>query len=242
MLSETGLRRRAFPIPSQDMDWDAIFLTIKLAGCTSLVLFVVGLPLAYWLAQTRWKGRIFLEALVALPLVLPPTVLGFYLLILLGPQTLVGGWLQETFGLRVPFSFTGLLVGSILYSLPFAVQPFVAAFRFVDRELIDAALTDGAGAWRAFFDISLPLAWPGVLVGFVLSFSHTVGEFGVALMIGGNIAGRTRTISMSIYDQVQSLDYGGAGITSLALLTFSFVVLTITYALQRNRSALSKGR
>lgn len=218
------------------MDWEALFLTIRLAICTACALVVIGLPLAYWLARTQWKGRIFIEAIVALPLVLPPTVLGFYLLILLGPQTSVVQWVQIHLGWRLPFTFSGLLVGSIIYSLPFAVQPFVAAFRFVEREMIEAALADGASEWTAFRKITLPLAWPGVLVGFVLSFSHTIGEFGVAIMIGGNIAGKTRTLSMSIYDQVQSLDYKRAGLTSGVLLVFSFLVLTWTYAYRGNSS------
>ena len=218
------------------MDWEAFFLTIRLAICTACALVIIGLPLAYWLARTHWKGRIFIEAIVALPLVLPPTVLGFYLLLLFGPQTGIGHWLQFQLGWRLPFTFTGLLVGSVLYSLPFAVQPFVAAFRFVEREMIEAALADGASEWVAFRTITLPLAWPGVLVGFVLSFSHTIGEFGVVMMIGGNIAGRTRTLSMSIYDQVQSLNYRQASVTSAVLLVFSFAVLTWTYAYRGNSS------
>ncbi|MEO7933371.1 MAG: molybdate ABC transporter permease subunit [Chthoniobacterales bacterium] len=216
------------------MNWEALFLTARLAACTAVLLVVIGLPLAWWLARTRWSGRIYLEAVVALPLVLPPTVLGFYMLLFFGPQGAPGRWIGTVFGTHLPFTFAGLLVASIIYSLPFAVQPFIAAFRFVDQELIDAARVDGATSWQAFWRITIPLAWPGLLAGFVLSFSHTVGEFGVALMIGGNIAGKTRTISMAIYDQVQSLDYGNAARTSLALLAFSFIVLTITYALQRN--------
>lgn len=216
------------------MNWEALLLTARLAACTALLLVLIGLPLAYWLARTPWRGRIYLEAVVALPLVLPPTVLGFYMLILFGPQGVPGRWVATVFGTHLPFTFAGLLVASVIYSLPFAVQPFIAAFRFVDRELVEAALADGASDWVAFWHITIPLAWPGLLAGFVLSFSHTVGEFGVTLMIGGNIAGKTRTISMSIYDQVQSLDYGNAARTSLALLAFSFIVLTITYALQRN--------
>lgn len=215
------------------MDWQALWLTAKLALFTAVASLLIGLPLAYWLARTTWRGRIFLEAFVALPLVLPPTVLGFYLLILFAPNTVLGRWLDVYLGIRLPFSFAGLLVGSILYSLPFAVQPFIAAFRFVERDLIDAALSDGASYWTAFLKITFPLAWPGILVGFVLSFSHTIGEFGVALMLGGNIAGETRTLSIVIYDQVQSLDYYNAGITALSLLIFSFFMLTLTYSFQR---------
>ena len=216
------------------MNWEALFLTFRLAACTAFILLGIGLPLAYWLAHTTWRGRVFLEAVVALPLVLPPTVLGFYLLILLGPQSLFGKWLENTFGMRLPFTFSGLLIASVIYSLPFAVQPFIASFRFVERELVEAAWADGASKWMAFCRITIPIAWPGLLAGFVLSFTHTVGEFGVALMIGGNIAGQTRTISLAVYDQVQSMDYRSAGVTSLVLLAFSFVVLTFVYTLQQN--------
>jgi molybdate transport system permease protein len=225
------------------LDWEALILTAQLALYTALLLLVLGLPLAYWLAHTRWRGRIFLEAIVALPLVLPPTVLGFYLLIFLSPQSSAGRWLESVFGFRLPFTFAGLLVASAIYSLPFAVQPFIAAFRFVERELVDAARVDGANFWQAFSRITVPLAWPGLLAGFVLSFSHTIGEFGVALMIGGNIAGQTRTISVSLYDQVQSLDYRSAAITSLVLLCASFAILTLTYWCQRNtRHASLRGQ
>ncbi len=215
------------------MNWEALLLTWKLAGGSSVLLALIGLPLAHWLARTRWRGRIFLESLLALPLVLPPTVLGFYLLVWLGPNGTAGRWLDQIAGIRLPFTFGGLLAASVLTSLPFAIQPFIAAFRFVDRELVEAAQSDGASRWSAFRQITLPLAWPGLLAGFVLSFAHAAGEFGVALMIGGNIAGQTRTISLAIYDQVQSLDYRGAGITSLVLLTFSFLVLALLASLRR---------
>jgi len=216
------------------MDWNAIVLSAKLSLCTAALLLVFGLPIAWWLATTRWRGRIFAEAVVALPLVLPPTVLGFYVLIGLGPQSLLGGW-YETLTKRVlPFSFPGLLIASVLYSLPFAVQPFTAAFRGVDPSLISASLNVGASPWRTFWRVTVPLAWPGILAGIVLSFAHTLGEFGVVLMVGGNIPGETRTVSIAIYDHVQSLDYAAAGRTSLFLLCVSFVVLSITYALQRN--------
>jgi molybdate transport system permease protein len=173
-----------------------------------------------------------LKAVVALPLVLPPTVLGFYVLVALGPKGPLGRFFETVAGHPLPFSFGGLVVASVLYSLPFAVQPFTAAFRTVSRELVDAAATVGARPLRAFFRITVPLAWPGLLAGIVLSFAHTLGEFGVVLMVGGNIPGVTRTVSVSIYDSVQSLDYAGAAKTSLFLLIASFAILSLTYALQ----------
>ena len=214
------------------MDWQAIWLTGRLSLVTSTLLVLIGIPLAQWLATTRWRGRIFVEALVALPLVLPPTVLGFYVLVALGPKGPLGGWFEAIAGHPLPFSFGGLVVASVLYSLPFAVQPFTAAFRTVDRELVDAAATVGARPARAFFRITIPLAWPGLVAGIVLSFAHTLGEFGVVLMVGGNIPGVTRTVSVSIYDSVQSLDYASAAKTSLFLLIASFAILSLTYALQ----------
>ncbi len=216
------------------MDWTAIALTARLSGCTALMLLVTGLPLAWWLATTRWRGRLFVEAVVALPLVLPPTVLGYYVLVALGPHGVLGGWYETLAGSRLPFTFGGLLVASSLYSLPFAVQPFTAAFRAVDPRLVEASRSLGASPWHTFRRIVVPLAWPGLLAGMVLSFAHTLGEFGVVLMVGGNIPGVTRTVSIAIYDQVQGLDYAGAGRTSLFLLVVSFLVLSLTYALQRN--------
>ena len=216
------------------MDWPALWLTARLAFVTSCVLLAVGVPLAWWLATTAWRGRIFVESIVALPLVLPPTVIGFYVLIGLGPKSPLGRWIETVIGHPLPFSFAGLVVGSVLYSLPFAVQPFTAAFRSVNRELIEAAWSVGATKARTFFRIAIPLAWPGLLSGMVLSFAHTLGEFGVVLMVGGNIPGVTRTVSVSIYDAVQSLDYPGAGRTAAVLLVISFVILSLTYALQRD--------
>ena len=216
------------------MDWAAIALTARLSVCTSLALLLLGLPIAWWLANTRWRGRIFVEAFVALPLVLPPTVLGYYVLVALGPQTSLGRFYKSLTGHTLPFSFEGLLVASILYSLPFAIQPFTAGFRAIDPHLVQASLNLGASPWRTFWKIMVPLAWPGIVSGMVLSFAHTLGEFGVVLMVGGNIPNVTRTVSISIYDHVQSLDYAAATHTSLFLLLVSFVVLSITYALQRN--------
>lgn len=216
------------------MDWDAIALTARLSACASVALLVLGLPIAWWLANTRWRGRIFVEAFVALPLVLPPTVLGYYVLVALGPQTWLGLTYQKITGHTLPFSFEGLLIASILYSLPFAVQPFTAGFRSIDPHLIQASLNIGASPWRTFWKVMVPLAWPGIISGMVLSFAHTLGEFGVVLMVGGNIPNVTRTVSISIYDHVQSLNYAAATRTSVFLLVVSFTVLSVTYALQRN--------
>lgn len=216
------------------MDWPALWLTARLALVTSCVLLAVGLPLAWWLATTRWRGRVFVEAVVALPLVLPPTVIGFYVLLGLGPKSALGRAVEAVLGHALPFSFAGLVVASALYSLPFAVQPFTAAFRAVPGELLEAAWSVGATRARTFFRIAVPLAWPGLLAGMVLSFAHTLGEFGVVLMVGGNIPGVTRTVSVSIYDAVQGLDYESAGRTAAVLLLISFAILSATYALQRD--------
>lgn len=215
------------------MDWQAIWLSLRLSACTMLVLVVFGLPLAYWLANTRWRGKFLIEAIVALPIVLPPTVLGFYVLMAIGPLSPVGRFYESLFGHRLPFTFEGLLVASVLYSLPFAVQPFTSGFGAVDRRMMEASWCLGISKVATFFRVALPLAWPGVLTGMVLSFAHTIGEFGVVLMIGGNIPGATRTVSISIYDEVQALNYAAANQTSLALLLFAFAVLAITYGLQR---------
>lgn len=216
------------------MDWGALVLSAELSLCTTLILLLVGLPIAYWLAFFRKRWKIVVEAVVALPLVLPPTVLGFYVLMAMGPRSPVG-WLYESwFGAVLPFSFQGLLIASVLYSLPFAVQPFTAAFAGVDRRLLEAAECLGHSRLSVFARIILPLSTPGLITGIVLSFAHTLGEFGVALMVGGNIPGETRTLSISIYDHVQALDYNSAANTSIVLLAFSFLVLCITYTLGRN--------
>jgi molybdate transport system permease protein len=215
------------------MDWQAIGLSLRLSACTMFVLVAFGLPLAYWLANTRWRGKFLVETVVALPIVLPPTVLGFYVLMAIGPLSPVGRFYESLFGHRLPFTFQGLLVASVLYSLPFAVQPFTSGFAAVDRRMMEASWCLGVSKVATFFRVALPLAWPGVLTGMVLSFAHTIGEFGVVLMIGGNIPGATRTVSISIYDEVQALNYAAAHQTSLALLLFAFAVLALTYGLQR---------
>lgn len=210
-----------------------MLLTLKLAGFVSIILLVVGVPIAYWITFSRWRAKFLVEAVVALPLVLPPTVLGFYLLIGLGPRSPLGKVYFSIFDSGLPFTFEGLVVASVLYSLPFAVQPFASAFSFVDMALLETSWTLGVSRLRTFFRIILPLSMKGVWTGVVLSFAHTIGEFGVVLMVGGNIPGETRTVSIDIYDQVQALNYETAGMTSLILLIFSFLVLSIVYGLNR---------
>ena len=215
------------------MDWTAVVLTLKLAASTSLILAVAGLPLAYWLATTRRAWRPIVDAAVAVPLLLPPTVLGFYFLISTGPNSFVGRLYDHLFDGTLPFSFTGVLLASVLYNLPFAVRPFAAGFAAVDRRLIEAARCLGASGLRTFITVVVPLSWPSVLAGLVLAFAHAVGEFGVVLMVGGNIPGVTRTIALAIYDDVQALNYAAANEASAALLIFAVSVLAVTYALQR---------
>jgi molybdate transport system permease protein len=212
---------------------EALLLSIRLALTVTAILFTIGMPLAYWLAYSRWRGKFLVESIVALPLVLPPTVLGFYLLIAMGPRGPLGQFWQSVFGHGLAFTFTGLVFASVLYSLPFAVQPLVASFEGVDRILLNASAVLGAGAMRTFWRVILPMSLPGVLTALVLSFAHTIGEFGVVLMVGGNLPGATRTVSIDIYDHVQSLDYAGANRMALILLVFSFVVLSIVYGVNR---------
>jgi len=215
------------------MNWDAILLTVKLAGLTAVILLMVGLPIAYWLTSSRWRWKFLVESVVALPLVLPPTVLGFYVLVAIGPKSLMGQWYQAVTGAPLVFTFEGLVVASVLYSLPFAVQPFAAAFGAVDPKLVEASWTLGISRLETFWRVTLPLSAAGLVTGIVLSFAHTLGEFGVVLMVGGNIPGETRTVSIDIYDQVQALNYGGAGQTALVLLVFSFLILSVVYAVNR---------
>jgi molybdate transport system permease protein len=215
------------------MSGEALLLSLRLACTVSVMLLVIALPMAYWLAFSAWRGKFLLESVVALPLVLPPTVLGFYALIALGPRGMLGKLWQGMFGRPLAFTFKGLVLASMLYSLPFAVQPLVSSFESLDRRLLDASSMLGAGRARCFFRIVLPLAWPGVITAVVLSFAHTLGEFGVVLMVGGNIPGVTRTVSISVYDSVQALDYASAGTTSCALLIASFMILCAVYAINR---------
>jgi molybdate transport system permease protein len=219
---------------SADIDWQALLLTARLATTVSVILLFCGLPIAYWLAYStaRWKSLV--ETIVALPLVLPPTVLGFYGLIALGSRGPIGRWYESWSGHTLVFSFQGLVIASVLYSLPFAVQPFAAGFSQIDRRLLDAAALLGSSRWRTFVRIVVPLAMGAIIRGIVLSFAHTVGEFGVVLMVGGNIPGATRTISLDIYDKVQDLNYAGANQTALLLLVFSFLALFAIYSGPRN--------
>lgn len=217
------------------MDWTAFRLTLQLAGATTLALLVLGLPLAAWLAGTRSRWRYVVEALVALPLVLPPTVLGFYLLWGLGPQSPLGQAWKGLTGASLTFTFGGMLVASVIYNLPFAVRPFTSALAAVDRRVIESAWCLGTSPLQTLLRVTIPLAWRGILTGLILTFAHTVGEFGVILMVGGNIPGVTRTLSMAVYDDVQALRYGAAGVTSLWLLLLAVVALGLVQTLDRGR-------
>jgi len=212
------------------MDIPALFLTLRLALSTTVILLVLAVPLAWWIASGTGLRRAVVQAAVALPLVLPPTVLGFYLLVALGPLTAPGRFITQLLGHPLAFSFSGLLIGSILYSLPFAVQPLVAGFLAVNPTLIEASLLLGASPSRTFRSIVLPLARPSLLTAAVLAFTHTVGEFGVVLMLGGNIPGATRTLSIALYDQVQDFDYLGANRTALVLVLVAFAALALIYS------------
>ncbi len=211
------------------MNWQALSLSVRLAAVTSSLLLVLGLPVAYWIAFARARWKFLVEALVALPIVLPPTVLGFYVLLLIGRNGPIARW----FGASLAFTFSGLVVGSVLYSLPFAVQPFAASFASVDRRLLDASAVLGAGRFETFKRVILPLALPGVVTGVALSFAHTLGEFGVVLMVGGNIPGVTRTVSIAIFDDVQAFDLASANQTAALLLVVSFAVLALVYGVNR---------
>jgi molybdate transport system permease protein len=216
-------------------DWLAIRLTAELAGLTTLLLLLVGTPIAWWLAHTRSPLKPVLSALVAMPLVVPPTVLGFYLLVLLGPKGPVGQ-LTQSLGLgRLPFTFPGLVVASVLYSMPFVVQPLQQAFEAVPRRLMEAAATLRANAWDRFFTIALPLARPGFITAAVLGFAHTVGEFGVVLMMGGNIPGQTRVLSVAIYDHVEATEFDEAHRLAAAMVVFALGVLSTLYWVNRPR-------
>lgn len=211
----------------------AVLLTVQLALVTTLILLLIGAPIAWWLATTQSRLRPAVEAVTALPLVLPPTVLGFYLLVLMSPDTALGAaWVRVT-GETLAFSFVGLVVASVLHSLPFAVQPMQGAFQSVGRAMTEAAATLGASRWDAFISVVLPLSRRGILTAAVLSFAHTVGEFGVILMVGGNIPGRTRTVSIEVFAAVETLDWVTAHQLSAGLLVFSFLVLLAVYALNR---------
>lgn len=214
-------------------DLGPVWLTAHLAGVTTLVLLLLGTPLAWWLARTRARVKAVVEAVTALPLVLPPTVLGFYLLILLSPAAPLGGWWVAVTGETLTFSFTGLVVASVIYSLPFAVQPLQSAFESVGRGPVEAAASLGASPLDAFFSVVVPLAGRGFLTAAVLTFAHTLGEFGVVLMVGGNIPGETRVVSIAIYEHVETLRYAEAHVLAGGMLVVSFLVLLLVYGVNR---------
>jgi molybdate transport system permease protein len=215
------------------MDWQAFWLTMRLALTVTALLVIIGLPLAYWIAFTKWRWKFVVEALVALPIVLPPTVLGFYVLVALGQRSPLASWWQAMTGHSLAFTFEGLVIGSVLYSLPFAVQPFAASFSAVDSRLIAASAVLGASKFRTWWRVILPLSISGLITGIALSFAHTMGEFGVVLMVGGNIPGITRTLSINIYDEVQNLDFASANTTALVLVMIAFVLLSLIYSMNR---------
>jgi len=213
------------------MDWTALRLSLALAAVTLAVLLPLGLVAGRWLATTRSRGRPWLEALTALPLVLPPTVVGYYLLVALGAQSPLGPAFERLFGAPLAFTFTGLVVASVIVNVPFAVQPLQRAFAAIPPDVREAAQCCGLSRWQSFARIELPLAWPGVLSAAVLTFAHTLGEFGVVLMVGGSIPGETKTIAIAIYDRVQAFDTAGAGAMALLLLVVSFVTVALSYVL-----------
>ena len=211
------------------MDWQALTLSLELAACTLLVLLPPGLALGRWLARTRFAGKAVVEALVVLPLVLPPTVLGYYLLVSLGGASPLGRWVADALDLRLTFNFAGLVVASVVFNVPFIVQPVQRAFEAIPRELAEAAAVSGLGFWQTLRRVELPLAWPGVLSAMVLTFVHTMGEFGVVLMVGGSIPGETKTIAISIYDRVQSFDLVAADRMALLLMALSLGAVAVSF-------------
>jgi molybdate transport system permease protein len=213
--------------------WQSLWLTLKLAFLTTVALCILGIPLAHWLNVSRWRGALLVETLVTLPIVLPPTVIGFYLLVFFAPQKPLGKFWLELTGHTLVFSFEGLVVGSIIYSLPFAVQPFQAALKAVPHTLIEVARISGANFLQVFWYVTLPIARRGIGAGIALSFAHTVGEFGVVLMLGGSIPGVTRVASIALYDEVQKLNYSAAHTIALLLLGISFVLIFAIVMLQR---------
>ena len=217
------------------MDWQAARVSLLLAALTASLLLPPGIALARWLASTRWPGKPLAEALLLLPLLLPPTVIGFYLLVTLGQASPLGDWLARTLDLRLVFSFEGLLAASLLVNLPFMVQPIQRAFAAIPDSLREAAWVSGLSPWRTFLKIELPLAWPGLLAGVALTAAHTLGEFGVVLMVGGSIPGQTRTLSIAIYDRVQAFDTDGAHAMSLALVLCSVLAVALVFAADRKR-------
>ena len=221
-----------------DVDISAIIVTIKLASLSTAILILIGTPLAWWLSQTRFKFKVIIEALIALPLILPPTVLGFYLLLTLGPNGPIGKFLESLGGSSIAFTFSGLVVGSVIYSLPFVVQPLQNSFNSVGKQSMEVAATLGASKIDRFFTVAIPLARSGFITAIVLGFAHTVGEFGVVLMIGGNIPGETGVLSIAIYDHVETMEYGKAHWLSAGLLIMSFLMLIFVYVFNRHFSIM----
>ena len=215
------------------MDFGPLWLSAQLASVTTAILILLGAPLAWWLSQTRSRIQPVVQAIVAMPIVLPPTVLGFYLLIVLGPNGAIGSWWVKLTGDTLTFSFTGLVIASCIYSLPFAVQPMQNAFESLSKKNLEAAWTLGASKLDAFFSVAVPLSVRGFISSIVLAFAHTLGEFGVVLMVGGNIPGETRVVSIAIYDHVETLDYAAAHQLSLALIVFAFVTLFSMFLINR---------
>jgi molybdate transport system permease protein len=222
-----------------EQDLIALFVTLKLASISTIVLILIGTPIAWWLSHSHWRYKYFVEAIIALPLILPPTVLGFYLLVSLGPNGPIGGLSSALGGESLAFTFTGLVIGSVMYSMPFVIQPLQNAFSAIGQRPLEVAATLGASPIDRFFSIAIPMARPGFLTASVLGFAHTLGEFGVVLMIGGNIPGSTQVVSISIYDHVEALEYGQAHALSASLLLFSFVLLLIVYGANRRFSVAS---
>ncbi|WP_096696331.1 molybdate ABC transporter permease subunit [Polaromonas sp. AER18D-145] len=211
------------------MDWSALFLSLKLAAVTLVILLPAGVLTGRWLAYTGFRGKAWVEAVVVLPLVLPPTVLGYYLLVSLGGSSPIGQWARQWLGIELTFNFLGLLIASLVFNIPFMVQPVQRAFEAVPRNLAEAAAVSGLGGWQTFRLVELPLVWPGVLSAMVLTFVHTLGEFGVVLMVGGSIPGETRTIAIAIYDQVQGFNLAAANQMSLALLLLSLLAVGFSF-------------
>ncbi len=215
------------------MDWQALALSVKLSLVTLLFLLPIGIIIGRWLAYQQFWGKSLVQTLLALPLVLPPTVLGYYLLVILSPNQGLGLWLSNTFGTTLIFNFNGLVLASIIFNLPFAIQPMQRAFTAIPREIRDAAACCGMKPWQVLWKIELPLAWPGIMSAMVMSFAHTLGEFGIVLMIGGNIPDETQTIAISIYDKVQAFDDHSASVMSFSLLLFSMLTISLTYWLSQ---------
>jgi molybdate transport system permease protein len=214
-------------------DWQPLFLTFRLAAITTLILFVIGIPLAYWIAHTRTRFKPVIETLVSMPLVLPPSVLGFYLLLAFSPQNAFGQWLEQWFHIRLVFSFAGLVIGSVIFSLPFMVHPIQSGFQNLPASLVEASRTLGKSDMATLFRVLLPNIKPALLSGAVLSFAHTIGEFGVILMIGGNIPGVTKVASIAIYDEVESLNYAAANFYALVLFALTFAILLAVYVMNK---------